>query len=268
MRIGIMQNAIDPGDLARAFRLAAEAKAEGVEVTCDRDEDIDALLGAEGIKRIKQLAGQHHVAVPSIGLGSLRRGESLFGDKKVISAAKDLIRRAMDAIAEIGGGVVLVPFLGKATIELETELDRVIAGLDELAEDAENAGVVLGIESTLNVNQQLYLVSHLEAFTSVKVYYDTGNALARKFDPATFLRDLGPDKVCQMHFKDVRLRQDVPPDFDMPLGAGDVDFPAIASALQAMRYDGWIILETPPTDEPLRAAKANIQFTRDLLARA
>jgi L-ribulose-5-phosphate 3-epimerase len=266
MRVGIMQNSLVGGDVKRSFKLAAQAGADGLEIACDDPEAIESILSSRGVAEIARLKKTHKLEVPSIGLGLLREGESLFGDDAVVEEAKNVIQQAVGAAREIGAGVVLVPFLGKAVIEVEKELDRVVGNLEELAEAAEAASVTLGIESTLNVDQQKYLLSHLGAYESVKVYYDTGNALSRKFDPAIFLRDLGPDNVCQMHFKDVRLGEEgTPPDFDVALGEGDVDFPAIANAIQAMHYPGWVIVETPATDDPLAAAKANLTFARQVL---
>ena len=266
MQIGIMQLSLVPDDMEKSFALAAEAGLDGLEITCDTPGQVRSVLGADGIARVQKLKKTHKLQVPGIGLGLLRENESLFGPDAVVSAAKDVVHRAIGAAAEIGADVVLIPFLGKAAIELADELERVIANLDELAEEAEEASVTLGIESTLNVNQQQDLVGRLGVYTSVKVYYDTGNALARKFDPATFLRDLGTDRVCRIHFKDVRLGEEgTPPDYDVALGEGHVDFPAVVSAVRAMGYEGWVVLETPPTDDPLAAAKANLAFTRSVL---
>jgi len=266
MRIGIMQLSLVPDDMETSFALAAQAGLDGLEIACDTPDDAASILGADGIARVRQLTETHPVEVPGIGLGVLREGKSLFGDDAAVAAAKDLVHRAIGAAVEIGADLVLVPFLGKAAIELPEELDRAIVNLDELAEEAEEADITRGIESTLNVSQQRQLVEHLGAYTSVKVYYDTGNVLARKFDPATVLRDLGARRVCRVHFKDVRLgAEGAPPDYGVALGAGNVDFPAVVNAIRAIGYDGWVVLETPPTDDPLAAAKANLAFARSVL---
>ena len=266
MKIGVIQLSLVADDPAESFALAAKAGLDGLEITCNTPAEAVDLLSADGIARIRRLKKTHKIEVPTIGLGLLRESMGLFGPPETADAAEEVIGRAIAAASEIGADVVLLPFLGQATIQVEEELDRVIAALDALAADAEDAGVTLGIESTLNVNQQQYLLEHLGAYTSVKVYYDTGNALARRSDPATFLRDLGRDRVCRMHFKDVRLGEEgAPPDFDVALGEGDVDFAAVVSAIGALEYDGWIVLETPPTSDPLAAAKANLAFARSVL---
>jgi L-ribulose-5-phosphate 3-epimerase len=266
MRFGMNQSSLDPANLERAFQAAREAGADGIEITCEALRTLMALLGKNGPARVNRLKKQYQLEVPSIGLCALKQGESLFGPPKVASQAAQIISKAIITAGQIEAKVVLVPFFGKATIELEEELERVVEALRDLAEEAEAAGQTLGIESTLNVNQQLHMLASLGDYSSVKVYYDTGDTLARKLDPATSLRELGKERMCQMHFKDVRLGEEGnPPDWNVPLGEGDVDFPAVASALRAMGYDGWIVLETPATDDPAAAAKANLKSARELL---
>ena len=106
----------------------------------------------------------------------------------------------------------------------------------------------------------------MSVYASVKICFDTGCALSRKLDPATFLRDLGPEHLCQVHFHDLRLgKEGRPPDWNVALGAGDVDFPAVASAISAMGYEGWIIVEGPASENPPATAKADLAFARRLL---
>lgn len=266
MRFGISQRSLEPSDLDRAFRLAREAGADGVEITCEQPDQLMALLAEDGADRVNRLKQQLKLDAPSISLGLLKHGESLFGAPEVVEQASQVIGKAITAAGLIDAKVVLVPFFGKAMIELDEELERVLESLLDLAEQAEAAGLTLGIESTLNASRQLHLLGHLGAYSSVKVYYDTGDTLARKSDPATWLRELGKDGICQIHMKDVRLGEEGnPPDWNVALGEGEVDFPAVASALAAMDYDGWIVLETPATDDPAAAAKANLKFARELL---
>ena len=267
MPVGILQCSLDPDQPGTSFQLASQAGADGMELACASDKQADAMLSEEAVAQVAQWKQQYGLQVPGIALAVLSQTESLFGKPKVAEAADRLIRRALATAKAIGAETVILPFLGKATIEFDPELDRVIDALPELAEEAEQADLTLGIECTLNVNQQLHLLEHLSMYASVKACYDTGCALVRRLDPATFLRDLGPGNICQIHFRDVRLGEDGrPPEWNVALGEGDVDFSAVASAIAAMSYEGWIVLETPATDDPLAAAKVNMQFARHVLA--
>ena len=82
---------------------------------------------------------------------------------------------------------------------------------------------------------------------------------------ATAIRDLGREAIGQIHFRDVRISEGQPPDYNLALGEGNVDFRAVVQALRAIGYDGWIILETPPGADPLASASANLAFARDAL---
>lgn len=266
MRIGIMQSSLDLADLERSFELAQAAGAEGLEIVCGDDQAVGNLLSDQGVRRINRLRQQYALDVPSIALGVLCGGQSLFGSLEEVGRANDVITQAMHAAGIIGAGVVLIPFFGKAIIETDQELQRVIGNLMDLAEQADAAEVTLGIESTLHIDQQLFLLSHITPYSSVKVYFDTGNVLPRRLDPAKCLRDLGRGNVCQIHFKDCRLsREGGPPDWKANLGQGNVDFSAVANAIAAVGFDGWIILETPTGDDALTSAKTNLEFARQAL---
>ena len=51
------------------------------------------------------------------------------------------------------------------------------------------------------------------------------------------------------------------------LWVGRITCLLLVPIIAAMVYEGWIILETPATNNPLAAAKANLKFTRELLGR-
>jgi len=265
MPVGITQSSLEAKGLSRSFRTAAAASADGIEITCASLEELEALLAEKGPAQVKRLKQAHGLEVPSLGLKLMTEGRLLFSDAAGVASAAKLIGRAMAAAGEIGADVVLLPFQGKAAIETEAAFERLLSVLTELAEQAEEAKVTLGVESTLNLDQQLFLMDHLASYGTVKVYFDTANILARKLDPATCLRDLGAESVCQIHLHDIRLGEvGAPPLWDVPLGEGDVDFQAVAQAMHAIGFEGWSMVEVARCDEA--AAKASIEFARGLWA--
>jgi len=262
MQLGIMDTIVRAENLDQSLQAAAALGAEGVEVFYRQANSLEQPGHA---KYLKELSGKHGVAIPSLCLGFLAQQPSLIGPAEIVATAQVLIRRGLSVAAEIGAAVILVPCLGKNAIELEDELTRTADALEELVDEAEDAGVIVGIESNLNFDQQRFLLSCLGNPQHAKVYYDTANTLSRKLDVAIGIRDLGLEAIAQVHFKDVRLSEGEPPDYDVALGKGNVDFRAVAQALRAIGYDGWIILETPPVDDPLRSAAANLAFAREVL---
>jgi sugar phosphate isomerase/epimerase len=268
MRLGIQSRSLSRDDLQEALRLAGQAGAEGVEVTYCTSQEARQLRRWENHgEALSATARGSGLAVPSLNLTCLCGAASLIGSPDMIESSLELIASAISAAKAIGSPVVLVPFFGKNTIEVERELNRAAEALTRLVEPAEEAGVILGVESTLNFDQQLFLLDHLGHTANVRVCFDTGDALAHKFDAATGIRDLG-ERIVQVHLKDVRIVEGAPPDFDLALGEGNVDFRAVAQALAAIRFDGWVILETPPGSDSLASATGNLKYAREVLATA
>ena len=176
-----------------------------------------------------------------------------------------MIRDALTVAAAAKAGAVLVPFFGATPSRPRTTWTVPPRPWPSWSRAPRRPAVVLGIESTLNFDQQQFLLDFLGNSPFAKVCYDTGEALARKLDAPTGIRDLGAEHIAQVHFKDVRITEGQPPDFRVALGEGSVDFRAVAQALKAVGYDGWVIVETPPTDDPSQAARKNVEFARQLL---
>jgi len=266
MRIGIMSTSLGGADLEKPFEQAAKAGFDGLEVVYAEPGEAKLLAKPRHADELKSLARQHKLAVSSLCMGCLCRQPSLLKKPAERAKAQDLIRKALGIAAEAEVPTILVPFFGGNSIELEDDLARAAEALAELAEEAENARVVLGIESSISFNRCRFLLDRVGNQDWVKMYYDTGNAVARKLDLPTGIRDLGPRTIAGIHFKDVRLAEGAPPEFNVAMGQGDVDFQAVVQALRAVHYDGWVVLETPPLEAPLENAKANLSRTREILA--
>lgn len=266
MQLGVTSTALGETKLPEAFRKAGEVGAEGIEISYGTDKDAKALYRKNHPAKLSELRRTSGVQIPSMVLGVLCKNPSLNGDSEEIAAAQELVLQALSVAGEAGVKVVVLPFFGKNTIELEEELTRAADALLELADHAEQAGVVLAVESTLNFDRRDFLLDHVGNSGTVKICLNTGVSLARKMDLPTGIRNLGPEAIGQIRFKDVRIAEARPPDYDVQLGEGDVDFLAAGNALRAVGWDGWVIVEAPPGDDPVAAGKKNTQFAKDIIA--
>ena len=52
MPVGITQSSLEAKGLSRSFRMAAAASADGIEITCARLEELEALLAEKGPARV------------------------------------------------------------------------------------------------------------------------------------------------------------------------------------------------------------------------
>ena len=109
--------------------------------------------------------------------------------------------------------------------------------------------------------------------------FDTGHWAFGGGDPLTGIRQFA-DRIRYVHFKDHDpevARQSRREGWDGPasvgkgifpeLGRGDVDFPAVMKALDAVGYDGWIVVEQdvlPGLGTPLESARRNRDYLRQI----
>ena len=212
------------------------------------------------------------MAVVSLCLDCFRAEPALIGRREIVDNAQQVLLRALGTASEAGVEMVTVPFFGKNVIELESELTRAADALLDMVDHAEEAGVVIAVESTLASHQVQFLLDHLGNSGDVRVCCNTGVALSRKFDVVTGIRQLSADAIAFVRLQDVRMTEGVPPDFDVPLGEGDVDFSTVVQAIRAVGFDGWVVVDPPKTAEGVgkasRTAKETVRFARDILGSA
>jgi len=247
-----------------AIRLVSEAGAVGMELIVADPRGAAELADAKRLAAIAAAAKDVSVAIPSICLATNCLTDGLVRQSDATDRAVEDVRTAMRGVAELGTAVLALPFYQKAEIVSEADLEFLCRQLAGLAEEAELLGVTIGVESMLPVNQKRYLITHTGG-GGVKVYYDVANCQLRKLDPATEIRDLGAEDICQIRLRDVRLRDSQPAEVDLDLGEGQVDLPAVCRSLHAVGYDRWVCLKSQGRQDPLETAKHNVAFARKLL---
>lgn len=263
MNLGYVSRALAPS-FAQAFEMAKKLGVGALQLTYFNQEDAEPLRSDGHADEIKAMMASAGVQVPSVGMSFVCRSPSLKSPQEA-PQARELIVRGIDLASRIGASMVMVPFFGTSAIELQSEMGQAIAFLEDLVEPAEAANVVLGIESNLSFRDHRFLLDHFAYTNVMKVNYDTGNAKGRKLDLPTGIRDLGGGAIAGIHLKDVKVTEGLPPDFNVRLGQGSVDFQAVLQALRAVGYDGWLFLETPSGDDPFASAQADLAYARQLI---
>jgi sugar phosphate isomerase/epimerase len=262
-RIAISESCFPDAPRERAFTLAREVGADGIELIFPDARALAELDGAARADALAESARAAGVAIPSICLQANCLTDGLIAFSPATGLAMKQVRSALHGAVKLKAKVLLLPFYQKAAVEQEAELDFLCKRLTELTDEAEAIGVTIGVGSTLSVNQQQYLTDHAGG-TGIRIYCDVGSVTLRRMDPSTEIRELG-ERICQVHFRDVRLRPNQPPELDLPLGQGQVDLPAVARSLQAIHYDKWVCLLARGGEDAVQDARRNVAFARKLL---
>jgi hexulose-6-phosphate isomerase len=151
------------------------------------------------------------------------------------------------AILQIPGFVQIAWDPKSPVIPYDVAWDRALTIYRALAPVAERHGICLCIENVWN----RFLLSPLEmrqfvdtiGSPAVRVYFDVGNQLVNGF-PEQWLRILGP-RIGRIHLKDFRTAIGNLNGFVMLL-EGDVDWPAVMSAMSEIGYKGYLTAEYGP----------------------
>jgi sugar phosphate isomerase/epimerase len=235
------------------FETAKRAGMEGLELGVGGPAEKLSIADPAARQKIKDGMKATGLATCSLSL-DLLNGHPLFSDPQAPAWVEQCIAAAQD----LGAAGMLVPFFGQAHLLdgkdwKKDALDALVTRLKALAPKAETAGVCLGIECSLSAKQFLELLDRVGS-KAVMAYYDIGNSTNAGFDVPADLRAL-KDRLCMIHFKDG-------PSY---LGEGKVKMAPVAEAMQAIGYQGWIVLETANPSKSAEAdCRRNAEFIRKL----
>jgi sugar phosphate isomerase/epimerase len=239
-----------------AFPLAAEIGLNGVQVSLGTRENNMWLRRPEIQEQYLAAARENKVGIASLAIGELNHVPLMSEPRAAVWVAD-----AIGVAEALKVDNILLAFFSKGELKASSKEDmrRVIDVLAELAPRAEKAGVALGVESYLSAEDHLKILDAVKS-RAVKVYYDLKNTADAGYDPLASLKLLGPERVCQIHFKDHPT---------LEKGTGKVDWPGAAALIKEMKYPGWVVLETPnPTGNVVADTRRNLEYVRRLFAGA
>jgi L-ribulose-5-phosphate 3-epimerase len=246
VRLGVCDWTIGKTGDPAALALARELGLEGVQVSLTSAGENLAMKSESLQKAYLDAARKTGVAITSFAIGELN-DVPLQSDPR----AEKWIAQGIDVCRSLGVKIILVPFFGKADLKNNPGgMGSVIAILKRLAPKAEEAGVTLALESTLDAEEHLKIIDGVGS-PSVRVYYDVGNSRDAGYDIYAEIRSLG-SRICEFHAKDTK---------DL-YGKGVMDFDAVRKAMEGIRYQGWLILEG--TRFPLGVEKS-VKYDADYL---
>ncbi len=249
---------VDEGrTLADKMQLLAELGFDGVELTSPSELSTDEVLSA------KEKSGLEVSNVVDSFHWKKTLGDP---DAEVRRQGRAGLALALsDCKAWGGSSVLLVPAVVNKTIGYGEAYERSQAEIRAVLPLAEELGVTIAVENVWNN----FLLSPLEAARyidelgspRVRWHMDVGNVVNYGW-PEQWIRILGKRIVC-LHIKEFsrkkRDEEGLWKGFEVELGEGDCDWPAVKSALDDVGYSGWAVAEVSGgTGEKLRDIKARM----------
>ncbi|NQT11840.1 MAG: sugar phosphate isomerase/epimerase [Planctomycetes bacterium] len=248
-RIGACDWSIGKRQQIAAFEVAEQIGLDGVEVSFDGGPEND--LRNEQVRRqYLDEARRRNQEICSLAMGILNR-VPYSSDPRT----ETWVAESIDVMGKLGVPVMLLPFFMQGDIKGDDALQAaVIQRLKRVAPQAEKAGVVLGLETSLNADDHLRILDAVGS-TAVKVYYDVSNMLRRGYDIFREIPRLAGN-IVRFHMKEKGCL----------LGEGKVHFPRVREAIDKIGYHDWLVIEAA-TVKPrpvVDCYRHNLTFLRKL----
>ena len=240
--IAVMETALNKTADVSSFQAAKNAGYSAIQMHSGMPEaikkkPIDSSLGpaiggdASIVQSWKTASEEHGVEIISLCAGSLNKCEIWNRDREV---AMRIAKQTIDACHTLNVKTMLFPFFGPSNFQDSDEALHGIADfMKELLPYATAKGVVIGIEAPVTTVRVLQLMEMLEFPPYLRIYYDVGN-LFEKEDIYETIRKYGQQHFCEIHIKAAG---------HSVVGEGQIDLVKLAEALDAAKYDRWLVYE-------------------------
>lgn len=249
---GIMQGRLTPSNgrgiqffpfdhWREEFYMAAEIGLQEIEWIFDYDRYVENPIWSEtGKREMKSVISDTEIKINSICFDYFMRRPyyKYQGDERERAYKEncELACRVINALAEIGGGLLEVPMVDNSSLNSAEEHDLAIQFIKKIAAYAEQYNVQIGLETDLPPEK---FVEFLEKMTPYHVYanFDSGNSSGIGYDPNDEIPALA-ERIRNVHIKD-RIYHGT----TVALGTGSADFDAVFSNLKKIGYKNSLILQ-------------------------
>jgi len=217
-----------------AFPLAQQLGANGLEVDMgglgDR-ETFDNKLTIDSVReQFLEKSRELNIEICSLGMTGFF-AQSFPQRPTAVKAVQDCISTMKLMNVKVG----FLPMGVQGDLLKNPELrPAIVERLKEVAKSAEQAGVVIGIETSLPAKDELQLLKDVGS-PAIKSYFNFANAVKYGRDINEELKTLGKDNIVMIHCTDedgVWLQNDP-----------KIDLKKIKNTLDEMEWSGWLVIE-------------------------
>jgi hexulose-6-phosphate isomerase len=239
------------------MQIAKDAGFDGIEIGILEEGELNLDSPEREILRFRELADRIGIEIKSVVSGMYWKYPITHGDQRVREHAKQSVRKHLRGASLLGADTILVVPGGVGTdyipdfpvVDYEVAYNRALEAFRELAPEAEQYKVNIGIENVWNkfLLSPLEFRSFIDSIGSpfVGCYFDVANTLLTGY-PDQWIRILGRERIRKVHVKDFRTSVGTLNGF-VDLLAGDVDFKAVLAALKEIGYNDYLTAEMIPT---------------------
>lgn len=217
-----------------AFPLAKEIGADGLEVDMGglgkRPTFDNKLADAEQRKLFLEASAEHDIEICALAMSGFY-AQSFPYKETAVGAVHDCI----NSMKAVGVKVGFLPLGVEGDLIKHPERRQaIVERLKEVGRYAEEAGVVIGIETALDAKGERKLLREIGS-PAIKISFNFSHPLSEGRDLCKELKRLGRKNIIQIHAtnKDGVWLENDP----------QIDMPKVKRTLDKMKWSGWLIVE-------------------------
>lgn len=217
-----------------AFPLAREIGVNGVELDMgslgDRDTFDNQLADPKVREQFLNAAREQKLEICSLAMSGFYAQS--FAERPTVPR---MVKDCLDTMTQMAVKSAFLPLGVRSDLVKRSELRAaVVERLKAAGKQAEDAGVVIGVETALDAAGEVELLDEIGS-PAIRSYFNFANSLQNGRDLLAELRTLGKDRICQIHATDedgVWLENNT-----------RLDMTAVRRTLDDMGWTGWLVLE-------------------------
>jgi sugar phosphate isomerase/epimerase len=217
-----------------AIPLTAQLKADGVEVDMGglgtRPTFDNQLLTDSVRNQFLQTAKENNVEIFSLAMTGYY-AQSFCNREEYKKSIEDCIK----TMQLMNVKTAFLPLGVQCDLKKNPSVrDSVVARLKVAGKMAEQANVVIGIETALSAKEEVQLLKEIGS-PAIKIYFNFSNPLKEGRDLLAELKVLGKDRICMIHAtnKDSVWLENDP----------QIDMGKVKKTLNEMGWSGWLVIE-------------------------
>lgn len=259
LRIGIVAEATAL-PLRQAIATAASMGAEGIQVNAAGDLSPDA-LSETGRREFRNLLRSFNQELAALNV-PLRHGLDVVEN---LQPRLDHVKKVMQLAFDLGCRRVVVPCPKLPTDTASSRAQTLRESLLALGSYGDRVGSVLALEIGFDPAEKVK--EYLAGFDtgSLKVTFDPANLLVHGHDPVANLAPL-KDLLAHVHARDARSASLSRGLYEVPVGAGDVDWMTFTATLQVLNFDGFLVVDREQGESKLADVTNGVKFLRRFAA--
>lgn len=231
-----------------AFQLTKEIGADGLEVDMgglgDRETFDSQLATREVRQQFLDKANELNLEICSLAMSGFYAQS--FATRPTYQR---MVQDCLDTAKAMKVGVVFLPLGVQGDLVQNPELrPAIVERLKVVGKMARKAGIVVGIETSLNANHEVALLNDIGS-KHIQIYFNFSNPLKAGRDLHEELRILGKKRICQIHCTDedgVWLQHNT-----------RLDMRQVKQTLDSMGWRGWLVIERSRDASDPRNVKKN-----------